>query len=96
MSGVFEIEDLVEVLRRDNAENIFVCTVPKEMKYVDYVCVVTGHSDRHRKAMAQFVRKLFKLKRHSGDILPKIEGENSKAWMAMDLGKVQRLICDFG
>lgn len=86
LNGVFEIEDLVEILRRDNADDIFVCTVPKELKYVDYICIVSGRSYRHRKAMAQFVRKMFKIKRHAGDILPKIEGENSKEWMALDLG----------
>lgn len=88
MNGVFEIEDLVDVLRRENAEDIFVCTVPKNLKYVDYMCVVTGRSHRHRTALAQFVRKLFKIKRHRGDVLPKIEGERSKMWMAMDLGKI--------
>lgn len=86
MTGVFEIDDLVEVLRRDNADNIFVCSVPKELKYVDYICVVSGRSYRHRKAMAQFVRKMFKIKRHPGDVLPKIEGEQSTEWMALDLG----------
>lgn len=86
VNGVFEIEDLVEVLRRENADDIFVCTVPKELKYVDYMCVVTGRSQRHRAALAQFVRKLFKIKRQRGDILPKIEGEKSKTWMALDLG----------
>lgn len=39
-------------------------------------------------AIAQFVRKMYKMKRHSGDILPKVEGENSKDWMAMDLGNI--------
>lgn len=52
--------------------------------------MVTGRTYRHRRAMAQFVRKMFKLKRQTGDILPKIEGELSKEWMAMDLGKVDR------
>ncbi|XP_037043960.1 mitochondrial assembly of ribosomal large subunit protein 1 [Bradysia coprophila] len=87
-TGVFEIEDLVEVLRRENAVNIFVCTVPKHLKYVDYLCVVSGRSHRHRLALAQFVRKLFKIKRHRGDVLPKIEGEKSKTWMALDLGNI--------
>lgn len=86
VNGVFEIGDLVEILRRDNADDIFVCAVPKELKYVDYVCIVSGRSYRHRKAMAQFVRKMFKIKRHTGDILPRIEGENSTEWMALDLG----------
>lgn len=38
--------------------------------------------------LAHFVRKVFKLKRQSGDILPKIEGEKCKDWLAMDLGNI--------
>jgi ribosome silencing factor RsfS/YbeB/iojap len=87
-TGVFDIEELVELLRRDNAENIFVCSVPKEIKYVDFMCIVSGRSHRHMLAMAEFVRKVFKLKRASSDILPRIEGEKSKEWMALDLGNI--------
>ncbi|XP_055914330.1 mitochondrial assembly of ribosomal large subunit protein 1 [Eupeodes corollae] len=86
--GVFDVEDLVDVLRMENAEDIFVCTVPKEYKYVDYMVVVTGRSFRHMLATAEFVRRVFKKKRYQGESLPKIEGEKSKDWMAMDLGNM--------
>lgn len=43
LAGVFEIEDLVDVLKKDNASDIFVCSVPKEIKYVDYMCICTGN-----------------------------------------------------
>lgn len=76
------------VLKRDNAVNIFVCTVPKHLKYVDYMVVITARSHRHMKAMAEFVRKMYKVKMNSGDIIPKIEGKNSDEWMAMDLGNI--------
>lgn len=36
--------------------------------------------------MANFVRKVYKMKRNSSDILPKVEGEKCKNWMALDLG----------
>lgn len=87
-SGVFDVEDLIEVLKRDNAENIFVCTVPKELNYVDYLCVITGRSHRHMKAIAEFVRKMYKLKRSEVDLIPKIEGKNSEEWIAMDMGNI--------
>lgn len=35
---------------------------------------------------AEFVRRMFKIKRGKGDILPRIEGDKSRDWMAMDLG----------
>lgn len=86
--GVYDIEDLVEVLRLENAEDIFVCSVPAEYKYVDYMVVVTGRSYRHMLATAEFVRRVFKKKRYPEENLPKIEGEKSRDWIAMDLGNI--------
>lgn len=85
---MFDIQDLVTVLKRENGSNIFVCRVPKSIKYVDYICVVTGLSKRHLNAIAQFVRRIYKHKRNSTDIIPKIEGEDGKDWIAMDLGNI--------
>lgn len=87
-TGVFDIEDLVEVLKVENAENIFVAHVPNEINYVDYMCIVTGKSQRHMKAIAQFVRRVYKKKRQTNDIIPKLEGAESKDWMAIDLGNI--------
>lgn len=64
------------------------CTVPKELKYVDYMVVLTARSHRHMKAMAEFVRKMFKIKRGENDRIPKIEGKQSDEWMAIDLGNI--------
>ncbi|XP_031636663.1 uncharacterized protein LOC116349366 [Contarinia nasturtii] len=88
-TGVFDIEDLVAVLKRDNAENIFVCSVPKELKYVDYLVVITARSQRHMKALAEFVRKIYKVKcDRKRAFVPRIEGKNSDEWMAIDLGNI--------
>jgi len=87
VTGVFDIEQLIELLERDKAKNIFVASVPKEYAYVDYIVIVTGSSQKHMNALATFVRKIYKLKRHRNELIPKIEGENSKDWMALDLGK---------
>ncbi|KAJ8670555.1 hypothetical protein QAD02_001814 [Eretmocerus hayati] len=88
VNGVYEIEDLVEVLQKENARQIFVASVPKEYSYVDYIVVVTAKSPRHMLAVATLVRKLFKMKRHKSDRIPKIEGASSKEWMALDLGNI--------
>ncbi|XP_076764225.1 ribosomal silencing factor RsfS-like protein, 312 [Xylocopa sonorina] len=88
VTGVFEIEDLVSLLQRDNARNIFVVSVPPHLQYVNYIVVVTGRSTKHMKALAAFVRRVYKLKRCNNDTLPKIEGENSKDWIALDLGNI--------
>jgi ribosome silencing factor RsfS/YbeB/iojap len=88
VAGVFEIKDLVDVLNREKARDLCVIKLPAELKYVDYFCIVNGISYRHMIGMANFVRKCYKLKRHSGDIIPKIEGELSKDWICMDLGNI--------
>lgn len=75
-------------MKSENANDIFVCSVSKEIKYVDYMCIVTAYSRRHMKALAEFVRKVCKLKREGDDVIPKIEGESSNDWMALDLGNI--------
>ncbi|CAK9799403.1 Mitochondrial assembly of ribosomal large subunit protein 1 [Anthophora quadrimaculata] len=87
-SGVFEIEDIVSLLQRDNAKNIFVASVPFELSYVDYIVIVSGKSHKHMNALAAFIRKVYKLKKHKSDFMPKIEGKNSKNWIALDLGNI--------
>ncbi|XP_034174913.1 ribosomal silencing factor RsfS-like protein, 312 isoform X1 [Osmia lignaria lignaria] len=87
-NGVFKIEDLVLLLQKENAKNIFVASVPPELSYVDYMVVVTGKSNKHMQALAEFVRKVYKLKRHKTDLIPKIEGKDSNHWIALDLGNI--------
>ncbi|XP_031838562.1 ribosomal silencing factor RsfS-like protein, 312 [Nomia melanderi] len=88
VSGVFEIEDLVSLLQREKAQNIFVVTVPPKLSYVSYLVVVTGKSQKHMIALATFIRKVYKLKRHKTDLIPVIEGQESKDWVALDLGNI--------
>lgn len=78
----------MEVLRKENARNLCVIKLPKDLQYVDYFCIVNGISYRHMIGMAQFVRKCYKMKRQSGDVIPRIEGELSKDWICMDLGNI--------
>lgn len=85
-NGVFDIEELVTLLKKDKAKDIFVASVPKEYAYVDYIVVVTGKSPKHMSMLATFVRKVYKLKRHPTDLLPRIEGKDSRDWIALDLG----------
>lgn len=90
--GVFDVEDLVELLRKENVDDIFVCSVPEDLKYVDHMVICSGRSYRHMLSTAEFVRRMFKIKRVKGDILPRIEGGKSRDWMAMDLGRFDNLL----
>lgn len=87
-SGVFEIEDLVELLKRENSRDIFVATVPQDIRYVDYICIVSARSKRHIQALAEFVRKVYKKKCCQSDLIPRIEGKDSGQWVALDLGNI--------
>ncbi|XP_044753101.1 uncharacterized protein K12H4.2 [Coccinella septempunctata] len=87
-TGVFEIEDLVDVLRRENALDIFVAKIPEGINYADFICVVSVKSSRHMHAVSQFVRRVYKMKKNKNDIVPKLEGASSKDWQALDLGNI--------
>ncbi|KAK9879706.1 hypothetical protein WA026_006766 [Henosepilachna vigintioctopunctata] len=88
LTGVFDIEDLVDVLKRENGQDILVVEIPKEISYADYICLVSCKSQRHMQAIAQLVRRVYKMKRKKGDVVPKLEGANSSDWLALDLGNI--------
>ena len=56
--GVFDVDEMVEVLKSENGTDICVIRVPEELDYVDYLVLVTGRSLRHIKAMAFFIKWL--------------------------------------
>ena len=62
VSGVFEIGELVDVLRRENCFDIITLKIPKHINYVDYIVVTSCRSSKHVVAVAEFTKKLFKQK----------------------------------
>lgn len=66
--------------------------MPQEINYVEYLCVVSARSKRHIKALAEFVRKVYKKKCHKSDYIPRIEGKDSEEWVALDLGTLHLCI----
>lgn len=88
-TGVFDVEEVVDLLRDENAKDICVIVVPPELKYVNYMVIVTGRSTRHLRAMAAYIKWVYKRKRSSSDPASvKIEGESTQDWFAIDLGNV--------
>jgi len=87
-TGVFDIEDLVDILRAEKLQNIAVVAVPKELQYVDYMVITTGKSPRQMTAVAGFIRKIFKNRRSASERIPNVEGKDNKDWIALDLGNI--------
>ncbi|XP_060846729.1 mitochondrial assembly of ribosomal large subunit protein 1-like isoform X1 [Rhopalosiphum padi] len=88
VSGVFEVEHLVEVLQKNNASDVFVVTVPTNVRYVDYIVIATGRSQKHLKSIADFVHKLFKKKRRPSDSIPRLVNKKPIDWIALDIGNI--------
>ncbi|XP_035217889.1 uncharacterized protein LOC118191197 [Stegodyphus dumicola] len=86
--GVFDIEELVEVLRKENLLDIAVISVPKELHYTDFMVLATAKSPRHCKAASELIRKLYKMKKHETDPYFIIEGQAVHNWKALDMGNI--------
>lgn len=52
--GVFDIEELVILLKEENMSDIATIKVPKEMKYCEYMVLCTATSPRHIKVRIEF------------------------------------------
>lgn len=86
-TGVFDVEELVDLLKEQNAKDIAVIQVPQEIKYVSFFVIVSSHSQRHIIALAELVRQIYKLKKHKQDPPLLLEGIKTD-WVAMDMGNI--------
>lgn len=87
VSGVYEVEHLVEVLQKNNVSDIFVVAVPANIRYVDYIVIASGKSQKHLMSVVEFVHKLYKKKKRPADSVPKIVNKKPVDWIALDLGE---------
>ena len=54
--GVFDIDDLVTVLRSENAKDICVIALPDHLRLADYMVIVSGISFRHCRAITSTIQ----------------------------------------
>ncbi|KAK3596982.1 hypothetical protein CHS0354_009118 [Potamilus streckersoni] len=87
-SGVFELDELMVVLRESNAIDICALRLPPEARLAEYMVIVSGTSLRHILAIALEIRKIHKKKKGPRDHHLVIEGMNSNDWLAMNLGNI--------
>ncbi len=55
---MFEVEELVSLLRKENCRDLVTLRVDPERSYVDYLVVVTCRSPRHMVGLAEYVNKV--------------------------------------
>ncbi|XP_002741539.1 uncharacterized protein LOC100371996 [Saccoglossus kowalevskii] len=85
---VFNIDELVEILREENTQDICVIEVPKHKQYVDYFVIVSCQSVRHLQATTQYINQMYKQKKRPEDPFVKVEGKHTEDWMCIDLGNI--------
>ncbi|GFU01501.1 hypothetical protein NPIL_233071 [Nephila pilipes] len=88
VSGVYDVHELVELLRRENLANITVISIPKELHYTDFLVLATAKSPRHSKAVVEYVLKVYKMKKHKKDPFIVVDGEKTSNWKALDMGNI--------
>ncbi|VDN14612.1 unnamed protein product [Dibothriocephalus latus] len=85
-SGVFELDEMTKLLRKENLDQIVCLKLPKTACLGDFMIIANAKSKRHLSQTTTVIQKLFKMKRNPTDPLPVFEGlrENSD-WVATDL-----------
>ncbi|XP_053386155.1 uncharacterized protein LOC123538571 isoform X2 [Mercenaria mercenaria] len=83
-TGVYDIQELIEVLRDANAQNVITIRVPPNLNFADYLVIASAKSLRHMQAVTSDVKWIYKRKKSKTDKYLRIEGEKSE-WYAMDL-----------
>lgn len=88
--GVFDIDELVSILKSRSAEDIVVIKTDSIEGFAQQMVIVSGKSSRHLKGVADFVRRVYKKKIVKGDLVPHLEGGKGKSedWFALDLGNI--------
>lgn len=51
-TGIFDVEEFVEILGQQKLQNIVVIAVPAQLNYVDYMVITTGRSPKQMTAVA--------------------------------------------
>ncbi|OQV19932.1 putative Mitochondrial assembly of ribosomal large subunit protein 1 [Hypsibius exemplaris] len=88
-TGVYDIDELVHVLRLENADGICVLSIPAELNFADYMVVASGQSSRQLMGMAQFVSRYYKAKKSPIDpFLNTSAAQWKPSWICLDLGNI--------
>ncbi|XP_023329230.1 uncharacterized protein LOC111701957 [Eurytemora carolleeae] len=89
--GVFDLEDLVTVIKGEKVSDVACIRIPSEKQYADYLVIGTGRNPRHLFIASQLIKKLYKMKCSPKDtmaVMDGVEDKGASGWIAMDLGNI--------
>ncbi|KAJ7322407.1 hypothetical protein JRQ81_018694 [Phrynocephalus forsythii] len=84
--AAFTFQDIVAILRQENASDICVIQLPPEVNYSNHFIIVSGSSGRHLHAMAQYLLKMYKHTVKGCRTHVVIEGKDTDDWLCIDFG----------
>lgn len=88
VTGVFDIENIVDVLRSEKMNDICVISIPAEYQYCDYLVLATARSPKHLTAVIAYVRKLYKLIKNPSDPHLKATIDDESNWRIIDMKRI--------
>lgn len=88
IEGVFDLGELVNILKQEKMKDIAVITIPEELKYADYLVIVSAMSERHLIAVNEFLLKVYKWKKHKSDAFLHKDPHPTRNWKALDFGNI--------
>lgn len=56
--GVFDLEDMLQILRDERMRDICVIEIPPEQQYAHYLILATAFSARHLQSVSEYINKL--------------------------------------
>ncbi|OQR75262.1 hypothetical protein BIW11_03285 [Tropilaelaps mercedesae] len=92
--GVFDVDELVTLLREERMLDVVVIETPPKLPYADYLIICTAISVRQAKAITQHLKKMFKRKKNLSDPPIKIEGLDCDEWKVLDMENIVLHIFD--
>ncbi|CAG2164343.1 unnamed protein product [Oppiella nova] len=88
VNGVFDIHQLVDLLRSENLRDIAVIEVPEELNYCQHLVLVTAKSQRQINAFMEYFNKVYKMKKHRKDPFLDIGGNDAIDWKVVDMKNI--------
>ena len=85
---MFDVESVVNLLKKNNVEDICCIAIPDELNYANNMLIGTCQSLKHLNATYERLNKVYKRAREHDDVYIKGRASEESKWCAMDLGNM--------